>query len=84
MRSGKRIVATGVEQDQPQPLDRLQRPDDAVERHRFVVHVVVAAELRVDRHQIVRAADLDAVTGVVDDRDVGALRRRPGNRARRA
>jgi hypothetical protein len=69
----KGIVAAGVEQDQAQPLDRLQRPDDAVERHRLVVHVVGSAELRVDRHQIIRPADLDAVTGIVDDGDVGSF-----------
>ena len=72
---GKRIVAAGVEQDQPQPAHRLQRPDDAVERHRLVFDVVVAAELGIDRDQIIGAADLDAVAGIVDHRDVGVLRR---------
>src|SRR6202012_2239012 len=59
---------------QAQTPDRLQRPDDAVERHRFVVDVVVAAELRVDRYEIVDAAYFDAVPGIIDHRHIRILR----------
>ena len=48
---GERIVPAGIEDDQPQPLDRLQKLDDPIERDRFVLDVEIALEHRVDRHQ---------------------------------
>ena len=69
----ERVVATGVEQDQTQAAYRLKRPDDAVECDSFIVDVVVAAQLGVDRYQIIGAADLDAMAGVIDHRNIGVL-----------
>ena len=47
---------------------------DAIERHCLVLDVEVALQHGVDRQQVVGAVDLDAVAGVVDDRDVGVAR----------
>ena len=70
----ERIVTAGVEDHQAKLLGRLDRDQDAVERQRLVVDVGVALELGVDRDQIVRAFDLDAVAGIVDHGDVGIAR----------
>ena len=71
---GKGIVAAGVEDDEAQPPGRLENPDDPLERHGLVVDVEVALEHGVDGQQIVGAADLDAVAGVIHDRNVGIAR----------
>ena len=67
----ERIVAAGVENDEPQFLGRLDRDQHAIQRERLVVDVGVALQLCIDRNQIVRAVHLDAVAGVIDDGDVG-------------
>ena len=71
---GKRIVAAGVENNQPQLLGRLDRDQDAVEREAFVVDVGVAFQPRIDGDQVVAAVHLDAVAGVIDHRDIGIAR----------
>ena len=68
---GKRIVAAGVENDEPQLLGRLDRDQHAVERERLVIDVGVALELGIHRDQIVGAVDLDAVAGIIDHGDIG-------------
>ena len=70
----KRIVAAGIEDHEPQFFYGIENAHDAVERHRLVFDVDVTLEPGVDRQQIVGAVDLDAVSGVVDDRDVGIAR----------
>ena len=52
------------------PLGRLK---DAIERYRLVLDVAIGAELGVDRDQVVDAADLDAMAGVIDHGPVGGL-----------
>ena len=71
---GKRIVAAGVENHQPQLLGRLDRDQDAVEREAFVIDVGVAFQPRIDGNQVVRAVHLDTVAGVIDHRDIGIAR----------
>ena len=71
---GKRIVAAGVENHQPQLLGRLDRDQDAVEREAFVIDVGVAFQPRIDGNQVVPAIHLDAVAGVIDHRDIGIAR----------
>ena len=70
----ERIVAAGVENDQPQPLGRLENAHNALDRDGLVVDVEIALQHHVDRQQVVRAIDLDAVAGVIDDRNVGRAR----------
>jgi hypothetical protein len=70
----ERIVAAGVEDHQAKLLGGLDRNQDAVERQPLVVDIGVAFELGVNRDQIVRAFDLDAVAGIVDHGDVGIAR----------
>ena len=71
---GKRIVAAGVENHQPQLLGRLDRDQDAVEREAFVIDVGVAFQPRIDGDQVVPAIHLDTVAGVIDHRDIGIAR----------
>jgi hypothetical protein len=71
---GEWIVAAGVKDHEPQPLRSLERLQHPVERNRFILDVEVADELCIGGHQIVDAVDLDAVTGIVDDRDIGVAR----------
>ena len=68
---GKRIVAAGIEDHEPQFLGRLDRDQDAVERERLVIDVGVAFQPGIDRNQIIGAVDLDAVAGVIDHGDIG-------------
>jgi hypothetical protein len=50
----------------PKLLGTLDLGEDPVERHGLVIDVGGVGELGVDRDEIVHAADLDAVAGVVD------------------
>ena len=68
---GKRIVAAGVEDHEPQFLGRLDRDQHAVERQGFVIDVGVAFELGIHRNQVIAAVHLDAMAGVIDDGDIG-------------
>ena len=43
------------------------------QRHQLFAGVLERADIGVDRHEEVLAAGLDAVAGIVDDRDVGSL-----------
>ena len=67
----ERVVAAGIQDHQTKLLCRFDRNQDAVERKRLVVEVGVALELGIDWEQVIRAFDLDAVTGVVNHGDVG-------------
>ena len=44
-----------------------------VERHRLETDVAVGLELRVDRNQVVDAAHLDAMAGIIEHRPIGAV-----------
>ncbi len=68
---GKRIVAAGIEDHQPELLGGFDRHQHAVQRKRLVVDVGVAFQLRIHRNQVIGAVDLHAVAGVVDHGDIG-------------
>jgi hypothetical protein len=65
----KGVFAAGIENDEAQTLGKLEDADDTVERNRLVLHVDVALQRGIDRDEVVDAADLDAMPGVVDDGD---------------
>jgi len=67
----ERVVAAGVQDHHAQRVGALDRPQGEFQRHRLEIHVPVGFERRVDRDQIVAPVHLDAVAGVVDDRDLG-------------
>ena len=69
----KGIVTAGIEDDQPQPPRPVRRGDQPLQRDRLILGVAVAGEPGVGRNQIVDAADLEAVTGVIDDGDIGLV-----------
>src|SRR5436305_66429 len=66
-RPGERIIPAGIENDDAQFLRAVGRRDQPVERDRLILGVTIAGEVRVDRNQIVGAANLDAMAGIVDD-----------------
>ena len=49
----ERIVAAGVENDQPQPLGAIGRRHQPLQRYRFVLGVAVAGEPRIDRDEVI-------------------------------
>ena len=68
--AGERVVAAGVEDDEPQALGPLQGVEDAIQRDRLVIGVALVHQLGVRGDQVIRVADLDAVAGIVDDGDL--------------
>ncbi len=66
----ERIVATGVQNDQPKLLCRLDDRQHAVKRYRLVERVDIAFKGRVDRNEIIDAVDFHPVARVIDDRNV--------------
>jgi hypothetical protein len=72
---GKRVFPAGIENDQPQALGGLENLQHAFERDRFVLDVDIGLEPGIDRDEVVRAVDLDAVAGVVDCGDIGIAHR---------
>ena len=69
--AGERIFPARIENDEPQSLHRLQDAQQAIHRNGLVLHISVALEDRIDRDQIVGAVHFDAVSGVINDRDIG-------------
>ena len=69
----KRIVAAGIEHDQPQLAGAVGRRHHAIERDRLVLGVAIAGQPGIDRDQVIRAADLEAVTGIKDHGDIGLI-----------
>lgn len=67
----ERIVTAGIQDHQAKLLGRFDRDQDAVEGERLVKDVGVTLQLGVDRDQIVRAFDLEAVAGIIDHGDIG-------------
>ena len=74
----KRVVAAGIENDEPQPFRRIYRLENPVQRDRLVLDVEIALQPGICRDQEIRAVHLDAVTGVIDHRHVGIR----GNRSK--
>ncbi len=70
----ERVVAAGIENDQPELLRRFDRDQHPVQRKGLVVNVSVGLQRRIDRNQIVRAIEFDAMTGVIDHGHVGIAR----------
>ena len=62
----ERIVAAGIEQHEPQLARAADRRDHLLQRHRLRFGIVVGGELGVGRNQIIDAADLHAVAGIID------------------
>jgi hypothetical protein len=75
----ERIVATGIEdEDRSAHLPVLQPLDDAVGQHRGVAHqffLAVARRRHVGRQQVVLPRDLEAVTGIEEERGVARFDR---------
>ena len=75
MRLREGVVAAGVEDDE---VDRLlvalaQPRQQLVDRHRLGRYVECVADARIDRDQVVLAVNLQAVAGVVEERDAVML-----------
>jgi hypothetical protein len=75
--AAERIVSAGVEDHDVEPPAGTVRRVHLVEHPVHVEHLEFRVRLprhvRVDGNEIVRAAELDAVAGIVEQRDVGAL-----------
>src|SRR5258706_785166 len=65
---------TGVEDDKAQAARRFDRPQHAVKRDGLVLDIEIARQHRIER-EVIGAVDLNAVSGKVDDRDVGVAQR---------
>src|SRR5579863_5622918 len=52
----------------------IERPEHAIERYRFIVDVEISRQLGVGGDEVVQPVDFNAVTRVVDHRDIGILR----------
>jgi hypothetical protein len=64
-------VAAGIEQRKAQLLRARQRGRHPLERHGLELHVAVGFQRGIDGDQVVGAADLDPVPGVVDHGPIG-------------
>ena len=73
--AAERVVAAGVEQDQLEPLDTIERVQHPLERYGLVFDVEVAQQSRIDRDEVVHAVDFDTVSRIIHDGDVGVPRR---------
>ena len=72
--SAERIVAAGVEDDEVELRARaLHLAQHQIDIHHLKIDIGLARRVGVDRHQIIRAAHLDAVTGVIEQRDIRSL-----------
>ena len=70
----KRIVTAGIEDHHVEPGARtLHLAQHEVDVHHLKIDVGLARGIGGDRNQVIRAGDLDAVAGVIEQRDVGAL-----------
>src|SRR5712692_1972177 len=61
----KRVVATGIEQQQLKLPGAFERGHDLLERDGFELRVAVGRELGVDGNEVIDTAHLDAMAGVV-------------------
>src|SRR5262249_43864325 len=67
----ERIVPAGVEDNESQSLRLVHRLNKALNQNSFVLCVAVAGEFGIDRNEIIHSADLDTVTSVIYDSDIG-------------
>ncbi len=70
---GEGVVAAGVEQDDRDRDDFLQRGEVVRDRHQALAGGIEGRQVGVDGNEVVLAAGLDAMSRIVDDGDVGAL-----------
>ena len=68
----ERVVAAGVQEDELLLRVLTHEGEERVERHRLQRQFGEAADVGRGRDQVVLAADLDAVPGIVEQGDVGA------------
>ena len=68
----ERIVAAGIENDNPQHCRLLDCGQHPIQRNGLVKHMGIALQLRIGRNQIIGAVDLDAMAGEENDRDLRA------------
>jgi len=61
------------EVDEPVEERRVGLAQHEIDVHHLEIDVGLARRIGADRHQIIRAGDLHAMAGVVEQRDVGAL-----------
>ena len=73
-RGMKRILPACVQNDQAQLFDMARCDENPVQRHRLVLHVEHACQFGVDRDEVVYAPDFQSMSGIIDDRDIGAGR----------
>ena len=70
----ERVVTAGIEDHHVEPGARaLHLAQHEVDVHHLEIDVGLARRIGADRNQIIRAGDLNAVAGVIEQRDVGAL-----------
>ena len=70
----ERIVTAGIEDHHVEPRARaLHLAQHEIDVDHLEIDVGLARRIGADRHQIVRAGDLHAVAGIIEQRDVGAL-----------
>ena len=67
------IVAAGIEDDQPQALCAVSRRNQPLQRYRLVLGVAVAGQARIDRNEVIDAADFETMAGVIDDGNIGLI-----------
>jgi hypothetical protein len=65
------IVTAGVQDDEPQLLGRFDDRQNAIERNSLVERIDVALQHGIHRDQIIGAVDLDAMSRIVNDGDIG-------------
>ena len=68
--AGERIVAAGVEEDEMDALAALELLDQAAQVDRLAHDVVGRSQGGVDRHEVVLRRELEAVAGIVEERDI--------------
>ena len=69
---GKRIVATGVEKNQPYAGLARHLPQNEIHRHGLEVEGGLVLKRGIDRKQVVAARNLQPVAGIEEKGDVGA------------
>ena len=67
----ERIVAAGIEDHEPQLARAGNCGDQLLQRHGLRLRIAVGDEFGVDRDQIIDAADLHAMTGIIHHRPIG-------------
>ena len=66
------VVAAGVEKDEMAPSSLAEFGEHGIERNRPRRDVIERAQLGADGHEVVAASELEAVSGIIEERNVGA------------